>query len=99
MKILIVDDTVTDRKLLRAQLEAASFTVVESSDGIEALAILDREPIGLIISDILMPRMDGYRLCLEVRQSKKFDLIPFIAYSNTYVSPNDEKSALDFGAD
>jgi len=47
----------------------------------------------------LMPRMDGYRLCYEIRKNPTFDPIPFIAYSANYTSPLDEKAALNFGAD
>src|SRR5688500_5020056 len=99
MNVLIVDDIATNRKLLRAQLEAANLTVFDAADGIEALAVLDREKIDAIVSDVLMPRMDGYRLCLEVRRSKKFNPIPFIVYTSTYTSPSDEKAAMDLGSD
>ena len=66
MKVLIVDDTPTNLRLLRAVLEAENFQVIEATDGEQALAILEREEIDAIISDILMPNMDGYRLCDEV---------------------------------
>jgi signal transduction histidine kinase len=97
--ILIVDDHDTNRKLLRAVFEAEQYDVFEAADGVEALALLEREPIGAIISDILMPRMDGYRLCYEVRTSKRFCWLPFIIYTDTYTSPTDEKTGLDLGAD
>ncbi len=74
-------------------------TVFDASDGLDALAVLEREKIDAVISDVLMPRMDGYRLCLEVRQRKNFNTIPFIIYTSTYTSPSDEKAALDLGAD
>ena len=82
--ILIVDDVAANRELLRATLEAEGVTVVEAGDGVEALAILERERIDAIISDILMPRMDGYRLCHQVRASPRFFAIPFIFYTATY---------------
>jgi len=72
MKILIVDDHPTNRELLRAQLEAEGFTVLEAADGLEALSVLERETIDTVISDIMMPRMDGYRFCLEVRKRERF---------------------------
>ena len=61
MHILIVDDNLTNLKLLRALLESEGHVIFEATDGVEALATLNREPIAAIISDILMPRMDGYR--------------------------------------
>src|SRR6266581_4308161 len=90
MKILIVDDTM-NLKLLGAVVEAEGHKVLSSGDGVEALKILDREEVDGIISDNLMPRMDGYRLCLEVRNSRKYDPIPFIVYTSTYTSPGDER--------
>ncbi len=99
MNILIVDDIATNRKLLRAVLEAEGLTVFDAADGVEALTLLEREPVDAVISDILMPRMDGYRLCLEVRRSEKFGAVPFLVYTSTYTSPSDEKTAMDLGAD
>jgi signal transduction histidine kinase len=99
MNILIVDDNPTNLRLLRAMLESEDYRVIQASDGLEALATLEREKIDAIISDILMPRMDGYRFCLEVRKSEKHRTLPFIIYTSTYTSPGDEKVALDFGAD
>jgi CheY-like chemotaxis protein len=97
--ILIVDDLPLNRKLLRAMLEAEGYNTSEAADGAEALALLERQPVAAVISDILMPRMDGYRLCFEVRKSEKHKTLPFIIYASTYTSPGDEKCALDFGAD
>ena len=62
MKVLIVDDLDLNRKLLRINLEGEGIEAVEAADGIEALAALNSGSANAIISDILMPRMDGYRL-------------------------------------
>jgi CheY-like chemotaxis protein len=70
MKILVVDDVAVNRKLLHATLEAEGHTVVSAANGLEALELLEREPVDAVISDILMPRMDGYRLCHELRQKE-----------------------------
>jgi PAS domain S-box-containing protein len=99
MNILIVDDISTNRKLSRAILEAEDYTVLEATDGADALAILEREKVDAIFSDILMPRMDGYRFCYEVRASTRFHSLPFIFYTAAYTSPGDEKLALEMGAD
>jgi len=98
-QILVVDDIQTNRKLLRAVLETEDFRVSEAEDGVEALEVLERTRTDAVISDILMPRMDGYRLCLEVRKSNRHREIPVIIYTSTYTSPGDEKCALDSGAD
>lgn len=99
MKILIVDDMETNRKLLRAQLEAEGCDVFEACDGIEALEVLRRHPVAAVISDILMPRMDGYHLCDEIRKSDAFGAMPFIIYTATYTSPSDRERSLRLGAD
>ncbi len=96
---MIVDDNPTNLKLLRVLLEAEGVKVLTAADGLEALAVLEREPVDAVISDILMPRMDGYRLCHEVRASPRFFALPFIFYTATYTSLSDEKFSLELGAD
>ena len=99
MNLLIVDDQPTDLKLLRAQLESEGHTVFEAHDGVDALALLERQRVDAVISDILMPRMDGYSLCREIRKHARQCDLPIIIYTSTYLSPGDEKLALDMGAD
>src|SRR5450830_1150379 len=88
MNLLIVDDHPTNLKLLRAQLESEGHAVFEAHDGVDA-----------VISDILMPRMDGYRLCYEIRKHARLHDLPIILCTSTYTSPGDEKLVLDVGAD
>jgi two-component system, cell cycle sensor histidine kinase and response regulator CckA len=99
MNLLIVDDHPTNLKLLRAQLEAEGHAVFEAHDGVDALALLERQRVDAVISDILMPRMDGYSLCYEIRKHARLHDLPIIIYSSTYTSPGDQKLALDMGAD
>jgi len=99
MNILIVDDIATNRKLLRVMLEAEGHIALEAADGVKALQILARETADAVISDILMPNMDGYRLCREIRKSDSLRHLPIIIYTATYTSPGDEKLALEVGAD
>src|SRR5450759_5898574 len=68
MNLLIVDDIPTSLKLLRALLEAEGHAVFEAHDGVDALDLLERQRVDAVISDILMPKMDGDRLCLEIRK-------------------------------
>ena len=65
----------------------------------DALALLERQRVDVVISDILMPRMDGYRLCHEIRKHARLHDLPIILYTSTYTSPSDEKLVLDVGAD
>lgn len=99
MKLLIVDDNAVNLKLLRAQLRAEGHAVVEASNGVEALRLLAGEPCDGVISDILMPEMDGFRLCLELRQRLEFSRLPFLLYTSTYNSPSDRELARTVGAD
>jgi signal transduction histidine kinase len=91
MNVLIVEDNATNRRVLQATLVAEKMIVFTANDGIEALAVLEREKIDAIITDILMPRMDGYRLC--------FQKIPLIVYTATYTTASDEELSLRLGAD
>ena len=77
LKILIVDDVAVNLKLLRVRLEGEGHQVVQALNGVEALKVLDAEGADVIISDILMPVMDGYRFCHEVRRSERFKHLPF----------------------
>jgi CheY-like chemotaxis protein len=99
MKVLIVDDINLNRKVLRVAFEADGHTTLEATDGIEALQILAREKVDAVLSDILMPRMDGYRLCHEIRTSIGLCDLPIVIYTSTYTSPSDEKLARSLGAD
>lgn len=99
MKILLVDDTPTNRKLLRVTLEAEGHTTVEAGDGFQALAVLEREPVDAIISDILMPNMDGFRFCHELRHNERLKHLPFLHYTSTYTSAGDQKLSESLGAD
>jgi len=99
MTTLIVDDNAANRKLLRAILEAEGHGTLEAADGVEALGVLEREKVDAIISDILMPRMDGYQFCYEVRVSDRFQHLPFIFLTSSYTSESDKKLGLEIGAD
>src|SRR5262245_31770539 len=98
-KILIVDDHAVNRRLLKAQLKSGPFTVVDVADGKEALAVLDKEGADIVISDILMPNIDGYHFCMEVRNRPKLRLTPIILYTSTHIGDDGRKSAFDCGAD
>src|SRR3954453_12071030 len=94
LNVLIADDQPINLRLLRAELESEGHNVFEASNGEEGLAVLDRQQIDVIISDILMPVMDGYRFCHEVRRSAKHRDIPFIVYTSTNLSPSEENLSL-----
>ena len=98
MKILIVDDREENRYLLESLFQSNGFEIHSANNGKQALEILALEKIDLIISDILMPEMDGYQLCREVKNHKLWKEIPFVFYTATYTSRQDEVLALKLGA-
>ena len=98
MRIIIVEDNKDSRNLLLRQLSTYGHEVIPTADGIEALKQALAQPPDVIISDIMMPHMDGYQLCRECKQNAKLKDIPFIFYTATYLSAEDEKFALRLGA-
>ncbi len=96
--ILIVDDTFENLYLLKVILEQANYTVIEAKDGKEGLDKLNKNRVDLIISDILMPVMDGYMFCRACKNNKLFKDIPFVFYTSTYIEDSDEDFALNLGA-
>src|SRR5882724_212471 len=99
MTILIADDNATNRKLLRFLLEGEGHTVIEAENGVAALKALEHNNVDAIVSDILMPEMDGFRLCHEVRKDPKLRKMPFIVHTASYTSASDENVAVQFGVD
>jgi two-component system, OmpR family, response regulator len=81
--ILIVDDDPHLRELARVFLQQESFTVHEASDGMEALAVLDQIKVDMVILDIMMPNMDGWELCRELRALYDFPILMLTARGET----------------
>ncbi|MFH1342266.1 MAG: response regulator, partial [Pseudomonadota bacterium] len=98
-RVLIVDDSEDNLYYLRTLLSAYGYDVESAVHGAEALAKARHSPPGLVISDLLMPVMDGYTLLRHWRQDDQLGNIPFVVYTATYTSPEDERLAIDLGAD
>ena len=96
--VLIVEDHEENRTLLKMLLEVNGYRVTLAGDGLEALAAARRERPDAIVSDVLMPRMDGFALCRAWMQDPALRRIPFIFYSATYVHADDEQFAMALGA-
>ena len=98
-RILIVDDNQVNRYFLEALLQSHGYRTASAENGEQALELACQEPPDLIISDILMPVMDGFDLCRVWRTHDRLKEIPFIFYTATYTEPKDESLALSLGAD
>ena len=98
MKILVAEEDENSRQLLETVLLGEGFEVVSFDNGLKAFAHLQTEVVDLIVSDILMPEMDGYGLCRAVKQNHSLQNVPFIFYTATYTSSQDERFALSLGA-
>jgi PAS domain S-box-containing protein len=97
--ILVVDDNEQSIYMLRALLHGHGYGVQSAKNGVEALQAATRELPDLVISDILMPVMDGFSLCREWKRNETFRHVPFVFYTATYTDPKDEQLALSLGAE
>ncbi|MDY2938852.1 MAG: response regulator transcription factor [Fusicatenibacter sp.] len=96
IKILVVDDESRMRKLLRDFLTKSGYEVLEAGDGEEALDLFfEQKDIALIILDVMMPKMDGWQVCREVRKNSKVPIIMLTAKSEE----RDELLGFDLGVD
>lgn len=93
--ILIVDDEEDIRDMIEIYLINEGFNVLKAQDGIEALETLKSEEIDLIVLDIMMPKMDGIRTCLKIREDKKLPIIMLSAKGQD----SDKILGLNIGAD
>jgi DNA-binding NarL/FixJ family response regulator len=81
-KILVVDDDRTLRTILTRYLEKNGYVVRDVSSGIEGLAVFESEPPDLVVSDVMMPEMDGLEFCRRLRTTRFGQLVPFIFLSS-----------------
>ncbi len=90
--ILVVDDDKHTRMLLEAVLKNEGFTVTVASDGEEALSLMEKQHIDLVVLDIMMPRMDGYEFTKIVRDSGSN--LPILMLTAKHQSPDEKKGFL-----
>ena len=99
MKALVVDDISDERKILRITLERQGFEVIEARDGREGLETAVLQIPDVIISDALMPRMDGFQFLREAKKDERLKAVPFIFYSAVYTGYKEAELALSLGAE
>lgn len=96
--LLVVEDVPDIRNLLDTTLSFKGYRVVTAANGEEALEMINKEAPAVVITDILMPRMDGFSLAHRLRLNPHTRRIPIIFISATYVAPEDKSFALTIGA-
>jgi two-component system, chemotaxis family, sensor kinase CheA len=97
-KLLVVDDAMTVRELQRSILERAGYEVVTAVDGVEALARLAEGPVDLVLTDVEMPRMDGFALTEAIRAQTNRGNVPVLILTSR-ASEEDRQRGLEAGAD
>ena len=97
-RILIVDDEPDLLSVLRFGLEAEGFEVIEASDGERGLELARTQSPDLLVLDLMLPRMDGYKVCRALKFDERFRALPIIILS-ARSGDADRRLALDMGAD
>ena len=98
-RVLIVDDKDENLYYLRALFEGHGYRVDTAQHGAEALVKARRDPPAIIVSDLLMPVMDGYSLLRHWKADAHLQHVPFVVYTATYTEAEDEQLARSLGAD
>jgi PAS domain S-box-containing protein len=99
LKLLLVDDIQENLDLLQDVLAEHNYTSVFARNGVEALVKLRQEKVHLIVADAMMPMMDGFQLCKEVRALPGCASLPFIIYTGNYVDETHQRLAHSIGVD
>ena len=96
--LLVVEDIPNVLELLAITLRFKGYTVLTATNGQDALEVVSNASPVLVITDILMPRMDGFSMAYALRKDPRTSVIPIIFLSATYVTPEDKAFALSLGA-
>ncbi|MBW4698101.1 MULTISPECIES: response regulator transcription factor RpaB [Gloeobacter] len=94
-KILVVDDEASIRRILETRLSMIGYDVVTAADGEEALEVFSREHPDLVVLDVMMPKLDGYGVCQELRKDSDVPIIMLTALGDVA----DRITGLELGAD
>jgi two-component system chemotaxis sensor kinase CheA len=97
-RVLVVDDALTVRELQRSILQRAGFEVRVAADGVEALSLLADHPVDLVLTDLDMPRMDGFALTESIRALSGLANLPVVILSSR-ASDDDKRRGMEVGAD
>src|SRR5262245_25730145 len=97
--ILIAFERESEQAALDQLLSGRGHRVLKSANGLTALDAARREPPDLVVSDIVLPRMDGFALCRKWKQDERLQAIPFVFYTRRHDDPKYERFALELGAE
>jgi len=97
-RVLVVDDILSNVKLLEAKLSAEYFEVVTAFNGLEALARVEEHEPDIVLLDVMMPGMDGFEVCRRIKQNPKTAHVPVVMVT-ALDQPSDRVAGLDAGAD
>jgi len=95
--VLVVEDSITSRMLLKTILETSGYQVATAVDGIDAMTLLKTEKFDMVVSDVDMPRMNGFDLTLKIRGDKKLSELPVVLVT-ALDSRDDKERGIDVGA-
>ena len=98
LSVVVVDDALMVRELQRSILERGGYAVRTASDGVEALAMLNDSPADLVVTDVEMPNMDGFKLITTMRAHARLANVPVLIVSS-HGTEEDRQRGLDAGAD
>src|SRR5665647_3876864 len=93
MNILVCDDEVEIVEAIEIYLRNESYNVLKAYDGIEAISLLEKNDVQLIIMDIMMPRMDGFRVVMKIREASN---IPIIMLSLIHISEPTRRTPISY---
>lgn len=96
-KILIVEDNAASRRMYKSKLVLDGYSVLEADDGVQAIEVLSKENIDLMVLDLYMQRLDGFKMLAILRQDQRWVDMPVIVFSARTASSDIEK-AMDAGA-
>jgi signal transduction histidine kinase/CheY-like chemotaxis protein len=99
LTILVVDDMQETLELLEDVLKESGYATLSVRNGLDALDRLRHTPVHMIIADAMMPKMDGFQLCREVKADARHRRVPFVMYTANYVDTEDAELARSVGVD
>ena len=98
LKLLLIEDDEDQRRFWALTLKEMFSEVVTATNGVEGLAAISQFRPDIVLSDILLPEMDGFQLCYAIKKNPQTESIPVILYSAAYIDPRDKQLAIAYGA-